>query len=179
MKFFLDTADLDEIKEAASWGALAGAFLGPFLWGLYSKRISKAAVWTSFIVGVGLTSGNMIAGFFGHALIASPINCGALAMLLSLAIVPLVSLVTKPVDFDMDIALPSRKSATDREIEAEAKAEGLEEMDPVAKKNAAEINPRRPCRLHSDTTEPIDDLPVLIRQPCTLRLRWSDICSNQ
>ena len=24
MKFFLDTADLDEIKEAASWGALAG-----------------------------------------------------------------------------------------------------------------------------------------------------------
>lgn len=98
----------------------------------YSKRISKAAVWTSFIVGVGLTSGNMIAGFFGHALIASPINCGALAMLLSLAIVPLVSLATKPVDFDMDIALPSRKSATDREIEAEARAEGLEEMEPLA-----------------------------------------------
>ena len=115
-----------------SWGALAGAFLGPFLWGLYSKRISKAAVWTSFIVGVGLTSGNMIAGFFGHALIASPINCGALAMLLSLAIVPLVSLATKPVDFDMDIALPSRKSATDREIEAEARAEGLEEIEPLA-----------------------------------------------
>ena len=115
-----------------SWGALAGAFLGPFLWGLYSKRISRAAVWTSFIVGVGLTSGNMIAGFFGHALIASPINCGALAMLLSLAIVPLVSLVTKPVKFDMDIALPSRKSATDREIEAEARAEGLEEMEPLA-----------------------------------------------
>ncbi len=36
-------------------------------------------------------------------------------MLLS-AIVPLVSLATKPVEFDMDIALPSRKSATDREI---------------------------------------------------------------
>ena len=115
-----------------SWGALAGAFLGPFLWGLYSKRISKAAVWTSFIVGVGLTSGNMIAGFFGHALITSPINCGALAMLLSLAIVPLVSLATKPVDFNMDIALPSRKSATDREIEAEARAEGFEEMEPLA-----------------------------------------------
>ncbi|PWM46404.1 MAG: sodium:solute symporter, partial [Coriobacteriia bacterium] len=115
-----------------SWGALAGAFLGPFLWGLYSKRISKAAVWTSFIVGVGLTSGNMIAGFFGHALIASPINCGALAMLLSLAIVPLVSLVTKPVDFDMDIALPSRKSATDREIEAEARAKGFREIEPLA-----------------------------------------------
>ena len=83
-------------------------------------------------MGVSLTSGNMIAGFFGHALIASPINCGALAMLFSLAIVPLVSLATKPVDFDMDIALPSRKSATDREIEAEACAEGLKEIEPLA-----------------------------------------------
>ena len=27
MKFFLDTADLDEIEEAASWGALAGVTL--------------------------------------------------------------------------------------------------------------------------------------------------------
>ncbi len=59
-----------------SWGALAGAFLGPFLWGLYPSA-SRRPPWTSFIVGVGLTSGNMIAGF-GHALIASPINCGAL-----------------------------------------------------------------------------------------------------
>lgn len=108
-------------------GALAGAFLGPFLWSLYSKRISRVAVWTSFILGVGLTTGNMIAGFFGTPLIASPINCGALAMLLSLAVVPLVSLISKPVAFDMDIALPSRKGAIDREIEAEAKAEGLKE----------------------------------------------------
>ena len=37
-----------------SWGALAGAFLGPFLWGLYSGKVSRAAVWASFIVGVGL-----------------------------------------------------------------------------------------------------------------------------
>lgn len=113
-----------------SWGALAGAFLGPFFWGLYSKRISKAAVWASFIVGVGLTTGNMIAGFLGTPLIASPINCGAIAMVLSMAIVPLVSLVTKPVDFDMDIALPSRKSATDRELEAEAAEAGTPEFEP-------------------------------------------------
>ena len=115
-----------------SWGALAGAFLGPFFWGLYSKRISKAAVWASFIVGVGLTTGNMIAGFFGTPLIASPINCGALAMVLSMVIVPLVSLATKPVPFDIDIALPSRKSATDRKIEAEMREEQVPEMDPVA-----------------------------------------------
>ncbi len=100
-----------------SWGALAGAFLGPFFWGLYSKRISRAAVWASFIVGVGLTSGNMIAGMFGAPLIANPINCGALAMILSLIIVPAVSLITKAVPFEVDP--PSAQSAIDRELEIE------------------------------------------------------------
>lgn len=99
-----------------SWGALAGAFLGPLLWGIYSGRISKAAVWASFIVGVGLTVSNMFIGF-----IASPINCGALAMLLSLAIVPLVSLVTPSVEFD--VKPPSSEGAIDREIERELHAE--------------------------------------------------------
>ena len=66
-----------------SWGALAGAFLGPFLWGLYSKRISRASVWASFAIGVGLTTANMFIGF-----IQSPVNCGAIAMLLSLVVVP-------------------------------------------------------------------------------------------
>jgi len=77
-----------------SWGALAGAFLGPFLYSLYSKKISKLSVWCSFICGVGLTTGNMILGFFGAAPIASPINAGAIAMILSLIIVPLVSIIT-------------------------------------------------------------------------------------
>lgn len=85
-----------------SWGALAGSFLGPFFWGLYSKHISKAAVWVSFIVGVGLTTGNMITGFFGTPLIESPINCGAIAMVFSLVIVPLVSRFTKTVPFEID-----------------------------------------------------------------------------
>ena len=80
-----------------SWGALAGAFLGPFLWGLYSKKISRAAVWASFILGVGLTTSNMFFGF-----IESPVNCGAIAMLLSLAIVPVVSLFTPSVPFELD-----------------------------------------------------------------------------
>lgn len=99
-----------------SWGALAGAFLGPLLWGIYSGRISKAAVWASFIVGVGLTVSNLFIGF-----IASPINCGALAMLLSLVIVPLVSLVTPAAPFE--VKPPTRKGAIDREIEHELLAE--------------------------------------------------------
>ena len=89
-------------------------------------------MWASFVVGVGLTCGNMIAGLFGTPLIASPINCGAAAMLLSMAIVPLVSLVTKPVPFDMDIALPSRKGAIDREIEAEARGGQAPGANPAA-----------------------------------------------
>lgn len=72
-----------------SWGALAGAFLAPFMYGLYTKKVTKAAVWASFIVGVGLTVSNMFFKF-----IASPINAGAIAMVASLIIVPLVSLVT-------------------------------------------------------------------------------------
>lgn len=76
-----------------SWGALAGSFLGPFLYGLYWKRTTKAAVWASFITGVGITVSNMFIGY-----IASPINAGVLAMLISLIIVPVVSLMTKQPD---------------------------------------------------------------------------------
>lgn len=104
-----------------SWGALAGSFLGPFFWGLYSKRISKPAVWASFIVGVGLTSGNMIAGFVGTAFIASPINCGAIAMVLSLVIVPVISLFTESVPFEVDP--PHAEGAIDREYELELEGE--------------------------------------------------------
>jgi SSS family solute:Na+ symporter/sodium/proline symporter len=93
-----------------SWGALAGSFLGPFFWGLYSGRISKAAVWTSFIVAVGLTVSNLFIGF-----IASPINCGALAMILSLVLVPLVSLVTPKVPFS--VLPPHQEGAIDREYD--------------------------------------------------------------
>ncbi len=81
-----------------SWGALAGAFLAPFMYGLYSKRITVASVWTSFIIGVGLTVSNMFIGF-----IKSPINAGAVAMALGLIAVPLVSLITpKPKKVDVD-----------------------------------------------------------------------------
>ena len=72
-----------------SWGALAGAFLAPFMYGLYSKEITRAAVWVSYIAGVGITVLNMFLKF-----IKSPINAGAFTMLAGLILVPLVSLVT-------------------------------------------------------------------------------------
>ena len=76
-----------------SWGALAGAFLAPFLYGLYWKRVTKAAVWASFIAGVGITVSNMFINY-----IASPINAGALAMIAGLVVVPVVSVITKKPD---------------------------------------------------------------------------------
>ena len=76
-----------------SWGALAGSFLAPFLYGLYSKRITKAAVWASFAAGVGITVSNMIFKY-----IASPINAGAIAMVAGLILVPAVSLITPKMD---------------------------------------------------------------------------------
>ena len=72
-----------------SWGALAGAFLAPFLYGLYWKGVTKAAVWASFVTGVGITVANMFFKF-----IASPINAGAVAMVAGLVVVPVVSIFT-------------------------------------------------------------------------------------
>ena len=76
-----------------SWGALAGAFLAPFLYGLYWKGVTRAAVWASFICGIGITVSNM---FFSY--IKSPINAGAIAMAAGLMIVPLVSLFTPKME---------------------------------------------------------------------------------
>ena len=73
-----------------SWGALAGAFLAPFMLGLYSKRITTASVWACFIWGVGLTVTNML---LGNPI--NPINCGAIAMVGGFPVVLLVSLFTK------------------------------------------------------------------------------------
>ena len=85
-----------------SWGALAGAFLAPFLYGLYWKRTTNAAVWVSFIVGVLIMCGCMFCTFTGKEFISpfftSPINAGVLAMVAGLIIVPVVSLFTRVKD---------------------------------------------------------------------------------
>lgn len=81
-----------------SWGALAGAFLAPFLYSLYWKKTSKAACWVCFIFGSGLMTANMLLRPYFPAILQSPINCGAFAMLAGLIIVPIVSLITKKPD---------------------------------------------------------------------------------
>ena len=78
-----------------SWGALAGAFLAPFLYGLYWKRVSSASVWGSFLFSTLVMTANMLWKPLFPALLQSPINAGVFCMLAGLIIVPLVSLFTK------------------------------------------------------------------------------------
>ena len=78
-----------------SWGALAGAFLAPFLYGLYWKRTTKVACWTSFVFStVFMLAVISPLKTYLPALLQSPINAGAFCMIVGLIIVPVVSLFT-------------------------------------------------------------------------------------
>lgn len=114
-----------------SWGALAGAFLAPYLYSLYSKKVTKAAVWVSFIAGVGIMLANMLCTALGVPFISSyfssPINAGVLAMVVGLILVPIVSLFTKKPDgakvddmftcYDQTVLVHSSTSLTDEDNE--------------------------------------------------------------
>ena len=112
-----------------SWGALSGAFIGPYLWGLYSGKVSRASVWISFIFAIVLTTGNMLVGLAGLTpalqsavagipivswVFANGLNCGAFAMIASIVIVPLVSVFTEAEPFEINP--PTGTSGTDREF---------------------------------------------------------------
>ncbi|MBQ7866597.1 MAG: sodium:solute symporter, partial [Clostridia bacterium] len=81
-----------------SWGALAGAFLAPFLYGLYWKRATRASVWASFVFSTVVMLANIVAKGMFPAILQSPINAGAFCMISGLIIVPVVSLVTPKPD---------------------------------------------------------------------------------
>ena len=81
-----------------SWGAMAGAFLAPFMYSLYSKKVSTSACWVCFIFCSVLMSANMIIRPMFPAILQSPINAGAFAMLAGLVIVPIVSAITPAPD---------------------------------------------------------------------------------
>ncbi|MBQ3490897.1 MAG: sodium:solute symporter family protein, partial [Clostridia bacterium] len=78
-----------------SWGALAGAFLAPFLYGLYWKRVTKTAVWVNFTFSSVFMIANIVINDLFPPILKSSINAGAFCMLAGLVIVPVVSLFTK------------------------------------------------------------------------------------
>ncbi len=81
-----------------SWGALAGCFIAPFLYGLWSKKASVTGAWASMITGLSVmvvcvvvlpaVSGSNPGGLIRF--LSSAPNAGSLAMLLSLAVMPIV-----------------------------------------------------------------------------------------
>lgn len=74
-----------------SWGTVAGAFLAPFLYGLYWKGTTKAGAWSGFITGFVVS----VAGAIIYKMNAGMApNTGAAAMLASLVVVPVVSLIS-------------------------------------------------------------------------------------
>lgn len=77
-----------------SWGALAGSFLAPFLYGLYWKRTTKVACVCSFLFSTVVMLANIFVGSAFPAILQSPINAGAFCMVAGLVIVPVVSLLT-------------------------------------------------------------------------------------
>ena len=91
-----------------SWGALAGAFLAPYLFSLYWKRTSKASCWACFAFGVAaslaalaisLSAGSLpqsfLDSFLYKYLFSSSIYVGSWTMLAGFVIVPVVSLFSK------------------------------------------------------------------------------------
>ncbi|MBR6160147.1 MAG: sodium:solute symporter, partial [Lachnospiraceae bacterium] len=93
-----------------SWGALAGAFLAPLLYGLYWKGATKASVGACYIWGCGIaivqlivTLGGIDVSSWGPVLgyiFKSSINSGVVAMVGGLIVVPLVSKITPGEDKD-------------------------------------------------------------------------------
>ena len=81
-----------------SWGALAGAFLAPFLYSLYSKKVTSISCWVAFLFGSIIMVLNIFFRSSFPAIIQSPINCGVIAMIAGLIIVPIVSIFTPKPD---------------------------------------------------------------------------------
>ena len=81
-----------------SWGIVSGCFIGPYIWGLFSKHITKIGAYSGIIAGLltvgGATLVISLRSGFSAAAAKSP-EMGVCAMAISFAIVPLVSLLTK------------------------------------------------------------------------------------
>jgi len=86
-----------------SWGIVSGCFIGPYIWGLFSKRITKAGAYAGILSGLitvgGATLVITLTSNFANAAKHSP-EMGVAAMAVSMIVVPIVSLITKNKDKD-------------------------------------------------------------------------------
>ena len=84
-----------------SWGVVSGCFIGPYIWGLFSKKITKIGAFAGILSGLitvgGATLVITLQSGFSAAAAKSP-EMGVCAMAISMVIVPLVSAVTQSED---------------------------------------------------------------------------------
>jgi Na+/pantothenate symporter len=80
-----------------SWGIVSGCFIGPYIWGLFSKKITKIGAYAGIISGLltvgGTTLVISLTQGFSAAAAKSP-EMGVAAMAISFITVPVVSLLT-------------------------------------------------------------------------------------
>ena len=84
-----------------SWGVVSGCFIGPYIWGIFSKKITKAGAYAGvlsglLVVGISTLVISLNSGFSAAA--AKSPEMGVSAMAVSMIVVPLISLVTKNKD---------------------------------------------------------------------------------
>ena len=81
-----------------SWGMVSGCFIGPYIWGLFSKKITKIGACAGILSGLltvgGATLVISLQSGFSAAAAKSP-EMGVTAMAISMIIVPVVSALTK------------------------------------------------------------------------------------
>ena len=84
-----------------SWGLVSGCFIGPYIWGLFSKKITKIGAYAGIVSGLltvgGATLVITLTNSFSAAAAKSP-EMGVSAMAVSMIVVPVVSLLTKNKD---------------------------------------------------------------------------------
>ena len=88
-----------------SWGLVSGCFIGPYIWGLFSKKITKVGAYAGILSGLltvgGATLVITLTDSFSVAASKSP-EMGVAAMAISMIVVPVVSLLTKNKEADTE-----------------------------------------------------------------------------
>ncbi len=86
-----------------SWGIVSGCFIGPYIWGIFSKKITKIGAYAGILSGLltvgGATLVISLTDSFSAAAAKSP-EMGVAAMAISFIVVPVVSLLTKKKGVD-------------------------------------------------------------------------------
>ncbi len=143
-----------------SWGALAGAFLAPFMYGLYMKKVSKTAVWVNFVLGIGISGASFICNLsgvkFDNAVLEyfkSPINAGMLAMLLGIVITPIITLIAPAKDmervekifacYDKKITVSYKQAISDEEFAEETSEEVTTSVNTAPKRANNKTNSKK------------------------------------